>query len=207
MIQEVVAIIDRSGSMYGKEVDTIGGINTTIEELKKNKNEDESIKFSLKLFDNEEYLKIRSKNIEDIYTLTKEDLKPRGQTALLDAMGTTLTFFINKKIVNPNSFDSCIIYVTTDGLENCSHKYNNDMIKNLIQHGSTIGIQVLYLGANQDSILEAKKFGLNHENAMNYSETAQNTQEAYRSIGNAAKRVRTGVSIGFSENERARSER
>ena len=36
MIQEVVAIIDSSGSMSEKESDTIGGINSTIKELKSN---------------------------------------------------------------------------------------------------------------------------------------------------------------------------
>ena len=52
MIQEVVAIIDCSGSMSGKEFDTIGGINSTIEELKSNK-VNEIIKFSVKFFDHQ----------------------------------------------------------------------------------------------------------------------------------------------------------
>ena len=64
MIQEVAAVIDRSGSMSGKEADTIGGINTTIEELKKNKTSTEIIKFSVKFFDHEEYLKFRNLDIE-----------------------------------------------------------------------------------------------------------------------------------------------
>jgi hypothetical protein len=55
LIQEVVAIIDRSGSMSGKEADTIGGINSTIEELKSNKS-NEIIKFSVKFFDHQEYI-------------------------------------------------------------------------------------------------------------------------------------------------------
>ena len=32
--QEVVAIIDRSGSMNGKEQDTIGGVNSSLEVIK-----------------------------------------------------------------------------------------------------------------------------------------------------------------------------
>ena len=52
-IQEVVAIIDRSGSMMGKEEDTIGGINATIETLKNEKEENTNIKVSIKLFDHE----------------------------------------------------------------------------------------------------------------------------------------------------------
>ena len=50
MIHEIAAIVDRSGSMSGKESDTIGGINTTINELKNDKLEGEIIKFSVKFF-------------------------------------------------------------------------------------------------------------------------------------------------------------
>ena len=205
MIQEVVAIIDRSGSMSGKESDTIGGVNATIEELKKNKTEEETIKFSVKFFDDREDLKLRSLNIDVVRPLKIGDLRPRGQTALLDAMGTTLSFFINKKISEPAAFESCIIYVATDGFENASRKYNNKMIKNLIEHGKKLGIEVLYLAANQDAILEASKFGLDATNAMDYSETTHNTQEAYRSAGYAAKRARSGAPVGFSQMERTKS--
>ena len=50
-IQEVVGILDRSGSMSGKEADTVGGINTMITELKNNSTENDDIRVSLKLFD------------------------------------------------------------------------------------------------------------------------------------------------------------
>ena len=43
-IQEVVAIIDRSGSMCGKEADTIGGINATLEIIKQDLKPDEQVK-------------------------------------------------------------------------------------------------------------------------------------------------------------------
>ena len=58
MIQEIVAIVDRSGSMAGKEEDTIGGVNITIEELKKNKMSTETINFSVKFFDHRKNLKL-----------------------------------------------------------------------------------------------------------------------------------------------------
>jgi uncharacterized protein YegL len=204
MIQEVAAIIDRSGSMAGKEEDTIGGINATIEELKKNK-VNEIIKFSVKFFDNQENLKINSLDIENIYPLKVSDLKPRGQTALLDAMGNTITHFINNKMKEPDSFNSCIIYIATDGFENASKKYNNNNIQNLIKEAKKYNIELLYLGANQDAILEASKFGLDTSQAMNYSETERNIESAYRSAANAAKRHRSGESVGFLRTERAAS--
>ena len=96
-IQEVVAIIDRSGSMMGKEEDTIGGINATIETLKNEKEENTNIKVSIKLFDHEEYLLIRSLKLEDVRPIERRQYVPRGQTALLDAMGNSISYFMEKK--------------------------------------------------------------------------------------------------------------
>lgn len=204
MIQEVVAIIDRSGSMAGKEADVIGGINTTIKELQENK-KNEIINFSLKFFDDKEYVKIRSLDIEKIRPLNIYDLRPRGQTALLDAIGNSLIFFINKKMNNPNCFDSCIMYISTDGLENASKKFNNENIKNLINEAKKYSIELVYIGSNQDAILESSKFGLDVSQAMNYNETTENTASAYRSLASAAKRQRNGSKVGFSEIERLAS--
>ena len=203
-IQEIVAIVDRSGSMNGKEEDTIGGLNSLISDLKQNKN-NEIIKFSLKFFDTQENLKYNSVDIENVPTLNVKDLKPRGQTALLDAMGNSISYFIKRKKNDDNSFNSCLIYVATDGLENASKKYNNDNIKSLISDAKKFKIEMLYIGANQDAILEASKFGLDTEQAMNYSETSQNVESAYRSLASAAKRQRSGMPTGFLLSERKAS--
>ena len=154
-----------------------------------------------------EDLKLRSLDIENVYPLNKNDLRPRGQTALLDAMGNTIIYFINKKITMPDSFNNCIIYVATDGMENASKKYNNEEIKNLIIEAKKYNIELLYLGANQDAIFEAGKFGLNVNQAMNYSETSGTVQEAYRSVAKAAKRYRTRTEdLGFLQAERTLSQ-
>jgi uncharacterized protein YegL len=210
MIQEVVAVIDRSGSMAGKESDTIGGINATIDELKQNKvdengNSTSIVKFSIKFFDHQEKLMINSLDIENITPLKVSDLKPRGQTALLDAMGNTITHFINKKKCDPSSFDTCIIYVATDGIENCSIEYTKEEIKNLVEEAKQYSIEILYLGANQDSILEANQLGLDATQALNYSETTESVESAYRSAARAAKRYRTGEDISFLDFERQES--
>lgn len=205
-MQEIVAIVDRSGSMAGKEEDTVGGINATIDELKNNKNESDIINFSLKFFDHDSYLRIRSMDITKVNKIPVSDLRPRGQTAILDAMGDTILFFITKKIKDPNAFTSCVIYIATDGLENCSKRFTNNSLKNLIDTASNYGITILYLGANQDAILEANKFGLNSDYAINYSETRETTENVYRAAGRVAKRVRTGQNSAFLQAERCESQ-
>ena len=206
-IQEVVAIMDRSGSMNGKEEDTLGGINSAFEQLKSEQEENSIIKVSVKLFDHEEELLFRSINLKDVRPIERRQYIPRGSTALLDALGNTLHYFMTKKLLENNCFDSCVIYVVTDGLENSSKIYNPQKIKKMIAEAEkSYNIKIIYLGANQDAILEASKYGIGTESALNYSENSQNVQSAYRSVASAVKRVRTGEYNGFTNLERSASQ-
>ena len=205
-IQEVCALIDRSGSMAGKELDTIGGINETFRVLRETREPHEEIKISVKLFDHEQILLIRNIDLDEVVDLTRDDYSPRGQTALLDAMGDTLTYFMEKKLKDPGAYDSCVIYITTDGVENASRHYNNKKIKKMIHLAEdTYNIRVIYLGANQDAILEAGKFGIDCSRAMNYNETCENSQSAYRSAASAVARTRSSGRTEFSQAERQAS--
>ena len=208
-IQEVVAIMDRSGSMKGKEDDTVGGINAAITQLKEQRIETQdttNIKVSIKLCDHEEYLLIRSMDIDKVRPIEKRQYVPRGQTALLDAIGNTLTYFINKKIINENAYDNCLIYIVTDGYENASRYFTQQQIKDLISNAETnYNIKIVYLAANQDAILEASYIGIDPSQALNYSETSENVQSAYRSAASAAFRQRTGSNVGFTQAERVQS--
>ena len=98
IIQEVVAILDRSGSMNGKEDDTLGGINAAFEQLKTEQEANTSIKVSVKLFDHEEKLLFRSIDLKDVRPIEPRQYIPRGTTALLDALGNSLQYFMTKKL-------------------------------------------------------------------------------------------------------------
>jgi len=202
-IQEVVAIIDRSGSMSGKEDDTIGGINSTFEILKNSLETNDKINISIKLFDHEEKLLIRSLDINSVRPIERKQYIPRGQTALYDAIGNSLSYFMEKKLLDPLCYNKCLIYVITDGLENSSVKYNKDTLKNIIKSAEdNYGIEIIYLAANQDAFLEASKMGISTEHALNYSETQENSQEAYRSVAYVANRQRSGDNTSFTIPER-----
>ena len=209
-IQEIVAIIDRSGSMKGKEEDTIGGINSTIKILQESlnqTNQNEIINVSIKLFDHEEIMLIRSLNIKEVRPIELRQYVPRGHTALYDALGNSLQYIMEKKLHNPSIFNKCLIYIATDGLENASRKYNSDSLKKLITSAqNSYNIELIYLGANQDAILEAAKIGILPSSAMNYSETPENSQGAYRSVANAAIRQRSNIPIAFTQTERDESQ-
>ena len=206
-IQEVVAILDRSGSMNGKVDDTLGGINAAFEQLKTEQEANTTIKVSVKLFDHEEQLLFRSIDLKDVRPIERRQYLPRGSTALLDALGNSLQYFMTKKLCDSSVYNSCVIYVVTDGFENASKNYNTEKIKKMIIEAEKYyNIKIIYLGANQNAILEASKYGISTDSALNYSENSQNVESAYRSVASAVKRVRTGEYSGFTNIERSASQ-
>lgn len=205
--QYVHGILDRSGSMYGKTQDVIGGFKTSIEDLKKNKEKDFDIFVSAKMFDHEEESLFESLNIE---ILNEESIDafmqkyvPKGQTAIRDSLGKSLTYFIEK--YNNEKFESCVVYVFTDGLENASKIYSVDQIKKLVKDAESCNINVVYVGSNQDAILSAQTFGINPNLALNYVERSENVTSAYRALSGVAQRVRSGGRAEFTIPERSAS--
>ena len=199
--QEIVIVADRSGSMAGKEADTVGGINVMLNELNKNKSADDSIKVSLKLFDHQELLLWRRLELLESTTFDIDKFNPRGQTALLDAIGNTILYFINLKSNDVNAFDTAQIYIATDGFENASISYNRDAIKKLIETAKNFNINIIYMAANQDAILEAATMGIGAGQAINYTENAAATQAVYRSAARMATESRQNYSEGRSASE------
>ena len=83
-LTEVVMIIDRSGSMSGLELDTIGGFNSMIE--KQRKEEGEAL-VSVVLFDSITEVLYDRVDIRNIEPMNDRQYYVRGCTALLDAVG------------------------------------------------------------------------------------------------------------------------
>ena len=205
-IQEIVAIMDRSGSMMGKVADSVGGFNSAIEAIRSDQDDDFNINVSLKLFDHEEKLLFNRIPLSEVKPLEEGQLIPRGQTALLDAIGHTLMHFMEKKLKDPQSYDCCTVYVVTDGRENCSKNFTRTRIKELIKTAEEkYNIKLIYLAANQDAILEAGHIGIDAGQAINYSESNEETRAAHKSAAAMVGRHRSGEPVKFSEYERQAS--
>ncbi len=206
-IQYNILLVDRSGSMKDKESDTVGGINSYINELQLNKNINDTIYITIIWFDHEQIIYCDKILINDFKQLSITDFKPRGQTALLDAIGDTINKSIEFIKNNPNENNSFIINIATDGLENCSKNYNKSSIKKLIEKAKNdYDIIVIFMAANQDAILEAESMGILRGQAINYDETSNNTKEVYTSAARLAHRSRTGGISNFIEAERQASQ-
>jgi len=129
---ELVFIIDRSGSMGGLESDTIGGFNSLIEEQKEL--EGKAIVSTI-LFDNRYDLIHNRLDIKEVSPLTRKEYFVRGTTALLDAVGRTITRIHRGycETLREERPEKVMFIITTDGFENASREFSYSRVRTYIQ--------------------------------------------------------------------------
>ena len=189
-ITELVFILDRSGSMQGLEKDTIGGFNSLIKKQKKIKGK---CYVSTVLFDNVcEVLHDRVK-LEDVKPMTEKDYEVRGCTALIDAIGGAIKHIGNiHKYARPSDVpENTMFVITTDGMENASHKYSSDEVKRMLSHQKEkYGWEFLFIGANIDAVETAANFGIDESRAVNYHADKKGTKVLYDNVACTVTKMR-----------------
>ena len=95
-----------------------------------------------------------------------------------------------------------MLLVMTDGEENSSTRTTSNRLRELLD---TTPVEVVYMGSNQDAILNGAGMGANRDSSLAYDDLFM--LEAIDSLGNAVGRVRSGQTqyIVFTPQERARS--
>lgn len=194
-VTELVFILDRSGSMSGLESDTIGGFNAMIEKQKK---QDGECFVSTVLFDNvSEVLHDRVK-LGDIAPMTDKDYTVRGCTALVDALGDAIHHIgnIHKYAREEDVPEHTMFVITTDGMENASHRYTAEQVKMMIERQKEkYGWEFLFIGANIDAVETARRYGISEDRAVNYNADGEGTQILYQSVAKAVCNVRANAPL------------
>ena len=163
-------ILDRSGSMYGSEEDTINGFNAFVEkQAAKNHN----ILVTVVLFDGKYEVLYARKPISEVKPLTRKEYYVRGSTALLDAIGRTVNTYRGE--VN---HAMCII--TTDGYENSSREFNRVQIKDMVENS---GWEFVYIGADIDAYAEASHIGIRQSRVAMHRKSAKGYEDMYDAVG------------------------
>jgi len=189
-ITELVFILDRSGSMSGLELDTIGGYNALLEKQKKEPGE---AVVTTVLFDDKYELLHDRINIKGIAPITEKEYYVCGSTALLDAVGKTINKIGNaqKHTSEDLRADKVMVVITTDGMENASHEYTYDRIKYMIERQKEkYNWEFIFLGANIDAVSTAAKFGINADRAANYNADSEGTRLNYEAVSCFVSEVR-----------------
>lgn len=183
---DVVFLLDRSGSMAGLEQDTISGYNSYLEKQRKNKM---NTKVTTVLFDNQYELLHNRIPIQEVKDITDKEYYVRGCTALLDAIGITITN-LDRRVKD----NKVLFVITTDGLENASREYDKTKIKQLIENHPNW--EFLYIGANIDSYSEGTSLGISSKNIANYSKSKRGTSALFDCISDVSMSMYCEESIG-----------
>ena len=190
-LTELVFILDRSGSMSGLEADTIGGFNSLIAKQKK---EEGTALISTVLFDDQAEVLYDRISLDRIEPMNDRQYYVRGCTALLDALGGAIHHIgnVHKYAREEDRPEKTIFIITTDGMENSSHRYTYDKVKKMVERQrDKYGWEFLFLGANIDAIEVAGRFGVQANRAVNYECDSDGTQLNYEVLSKAVSRVRT----------------
>jgi len=189
---EIVAIIDKSGSMEPVKKDSIGGFNTFISSQKEEPGE---ANLTLVLFDTHVKTVYESKEISEVKKLTARSYKPSGGTAMNDAIGSAVDN-LGKRLEAMNEEDrpeNVIVVILTDGEENSSINYSLGQIKDIVsEQTNKYSWEFVFLAANQDAILSGAEIGINSNRCMSYSADSKGTAMAYASICASTSRLRSG---------------
>jgi uncharacterized protein YegL len=201
-LTEIVFILDRSGSMAGLEADTVGGFNAM---LGRQKNEPGEALVSTVLFDNRSTVIHDRVDIREIRPMTDRDYQVGGCTALLDAVGNAIHHIgnVHKYARQEDRPEKTVFVITTDGMENASHHYTHNRVKEMIRRQKQqYGWEFLFLGANIDAAREAARFGIDPDRAANYHADHRGTGVIYETVSDAICRVRSCAPLSASWKKR-----
>ncbi len=178
---EIVCIVDRSGSMYSIKADAEGGLNAFIEEQKTVGNA------NLTIIEFDDVIETVCEQV-NINEAEQYKLTPRNSTSLLDAIGSVIS-----KLDKYSTDDGkTIVVVLTDGDENSSQEWTRDAIFELItERQDENGWEFIFLASGQDAIKTAGEYGFAASGAMSFANTAEGVTTGYAATSMYAASLRT----------------
>lgn len=195
---DITIVLDRSQSMSSIVKPTIDGFNDFLGGQKRTPG---SADFTAYKFDHEFETMVPTQDVQQVTALTRETFIPRGNTALLDAIGRAIQETGKRLEAKPESerAEKVIFVIITDGQENCSKDFNKTKIQEMIGHQSEkYGWEFVYLGANQNAFHEAHNIGIKASNAMTFAANDQSVCDSFTSTSDNLRAFRTGAAANMA---------
>lgn len=191
MQTNLMIILDKSGSMGMVREATISGLNEYIGSLAKDGNH---YHVTLTLFDTEVTRPWEDLVLSDKLVITRDLYSPNGNTALYDAVCSTL----NR--LKPVEDSKNIVVIMTDGDENSSKEYNERDMKRLVDERQKLGnYTFVFMGANQDAYAEAAKYNISRGNTVTFNATARGVGSTFSAMSANTSRTASAASMSTSD--------
>lgn len=204
MKNEIIVVLDRSGSMWGIRSDMVGGLRTFVEEQRKVG----EAGFTLATFDDVHELLMEGVPLSKV-EITDAVLVPRGNTALLDAIGKTVTAQGERfaKMPEAERPERVVLLVVTDGQENHSKDWKRSDVAALIKRQQDEWKwAVTVLGCGIDAIAQGREVSIPAGMALNAGITPRAISRAFAAASeNLASYRGTGVACSYTPEQRSRA--
>jgi Mg-chelatase subunit ChlD len=194
VVTEVFCVVDRSGSMGSIIDDAVGGYNSFLSDQRKL--EDEAY-LTLVIFDHEYEVVYERMPMKEVPDATIETFKPRGTTALWDAVGFTLKDAMDRLENYPHDLQ-VIVVIITDGANNASIEYTPEKVKEMVEQCKTKGWHFSFLAANIDVFDVGNSMGIPMGSSVQYDHSGRGIDTAYAGISSFTSSIRS--SGGTSDN-------
>lgn len=195
--RHIIVVLDRSGSMNRVREDTEGGLNALLDEQRQAPG---ITTVTLVQFDEEVETVYAGRPLGEVPEFT---LRPRGMTALLDAIGTAVLQEGQRIATLPpaETPSETTLVILTDGKDNRSTRFDAGLVRYLINGAQkNDGWTVLFLGANQDAFTVGGTLGIPSATTMSFD--ASQTQATLTAAGTMVRRgTQTGEFV-FTDEER-----
>ena len=196
-VTEIAFILDRSGSMSSVTESAIAGFNRFLRDQQAADAADaEGIaRLTLVLFDDRYEVPVDNIPVSEAVELDTTTYVPRGTTALLDAIGTTIRNVRRRHKALPQAErpEKVIFAIFTDGLENASRRHTwQDIAARIEKRREKDGWEFLFLGANQDAIATAAQMNIRARDAATYHSSAEGTLHAKAAFSRKVSSLRAG---------------
>lgn len=197
-------ILDRSGSMDSIRQATINNYNEQIGTLKELQRKFPEQKYivSLVAFNNDIETIIDNKPVNEVPMLTEATYIPIGGTALRDAIGKAIAEMQIKNGAilesRKDSVEACLV-VLTDGEENASKEYSQEALKSVVEKtNAKKNWSIMFIGADEKSVLEAKSYGVHAGNIATTSFTMKGMGTTRSALSNVMYRRAYASNVGAS---------
>jgi hypothetical protein len=177
-LTDITIILDRSGSMGTIKNATIEAFNKFLREQKEVPGK---ANVTLVQFDDQYQVDYEGWDIKNACFLTQNSYVPRGMTALLDAIGRTITS-TEKRVLKTNPA-KIVFVIQTDGYENASKEFSQSRINEMISHlRNAHNWEFVFLGASQDAIQVATSYGILSSNAVYYMHSDEGINDVFNTV-------------------------
>lgn len=191
-VNDIIFILDRSGSMSSMGTEPQDSLNNFIEEQKDlAKKLKDGSRFTLYTFNDKTDVVMREVPLEQAVEYTT--FVPSGMTKLYDTIGTA----INSKLTKQRS-NNVICVILTDGADNSSKTYTAASIKKLMGSAETEhGWKFMFLAANQDAFESGRNIGVSNNRCSGFEATPEGMRGVCRKLSGAVQQYRSATNSGL----------